>query len=64
MKVFIDTGPIVAFFNRDDALHEDATRVFSALSSGSPGFPELFIFHLGLRLRRGRDRHIRENAEP
>jgi predicted nucleic acid-binding protein len=32
--VLIDTGPIVAYLNRDDAEHESCSKVFHALPLG------------------------------
>ena len=43
MKLFLDTGPIVAFFNNDDTHHERAREVLGAIASGELEYDRLFI---------------------
>ncbi len=42
MKLFIDTGPIVAYYNTDDSLHDAAKQVFDDLASGVLEFSAIY----------------------
>jgi uncharacterized protein len=43
VKLFIDSGPLVAHFNSDDFLHDQAERTFSAFASGRLDFKHFYI---------------------
>ena len=43
MKLFIDTGPIVAYYNRDYNYHQKAREIFKKISLGSLAFTDLYI---------------------
>lgn len=43
MKLFIDTGPIVAYYNMDDTYHQKASEIFQKMSDGSLTFADLYI---------------------
>lgn len=42
MRLFIDTGPLVARYNKDDIHHEEATRTFNEIFSGTTQYTKLY----------------------
>lgn len=43
MKVFLDTSALVAYYNVDDALHDDAAEVMGKFLSGDTPITKFFI---------------------